>query len=274
MSAPVILSTCSLNQWALDFTGNRDRILASIFESKRRGSKLRLGPELEICGYGCFDHFLEPDTVLHSWQILAQILSDRRTYGTIIDTGMPVLHKSTLYNCRILCLNGKILLIRPKMLLANDGNYREMRYFTPWSADRRGQVEDFVLPVEEIRMVTGQDTVPFGDAVIQTRDTTLGVELCEELFTPDSPHIALGLDGAEVFLNASGSHHELRKLHQRVNLILNATAKVSGHRLAVPHIAKSLNYDCSYSPVVSTSMRTSRAATVIGSTTTAVRSSV
>ncbi|KDN40445.1 glutamine-dependent NAD(+) synthetase with GAT domain-containing protein [Tilletiaria anomala UBC 951] len=228
MGHPVILTTCSLNQWALDFNGNRDRILASIVEAKRRGSKLRLGPELEICGYGCFDHFLEPDTVLHSWQVLAQILSDERAKGILIDTGMPVLHKGALYNCRILCLDGKILLIRPKMFLANDGNYREMRYFTPWSADRRGQTESFVLPVDEVRNVTGQDRVPFGDAVIQTTDTTIGVELCEELFTPDSPHIALGLDGVEIFLNASGSHHELRKLHQRVNLILNATAKSGG----------------------------------------------
>jgi NAD+ synthase (glutamine-hydrolysing) len=35
-----------------------------------------------------------------------------------------------LYNCRIIILNGKILLIRPKLWLANDGNYREERFFT------------------------------------------------------------------------------------------------------------------------------------------------
>ncbi|KDN42871.1 carbon-nitrogen hydrolase [Tilletiaria anomala UBC 951] len=154
-------------------------------------------------------------------QVIAQILADKRTYGMLIDTGLPVLHHSTLYNCRVLCLDGQVLLIRPKMHLANDGNYREMRY-------RRGQVEDFILPNDEIRLVTGQNSVPFGDAVIQRRDTSLGVELCEELFTPDSPHIALGLDGVEIFINASGSHHELRKLHQRVELILNATARSGG----------------------------------------------
>jgi NAD+ synthase (glutamine-hydrolysing) len=32
-----------------------------------------------------------------------------------------------MYNCRVLALNGKVLLIRPKMALANDGNYREAR---------------------------------------------------------------------------------------------------------------------------------------------------
>lgn len=38
----------SLNQWALDFDGNLERILESIRIAKERGSKLRVGPELEI----------------------------------------------------------------------------------------------------------------------------------------------------------------------------------------------------------------------------------
>lgn len=61
-----------------------------------------------------------------------------------------------------------------------------------------------------------------------TADTCLGVELCEELFTPMSPHIGMGLDGVEVFTNSSGSHHELRKLNRRVELIKEATMKLGG----------------------------------------------
>jgi NAD+ synthase (glutamine-hydrolysing) len=30
-----------------------------------------VGPELEVCGYGCEDHFLELDTVEHAWEVLA-----------------------------------------------------------------------------------------------------------------------------------------------------------------------------------------------------------
>lgn len=41
-----------------------------------------------------------------------------------------------------------------------------------------------------------------------------------------SPHILMGLDGVEIFTNSSGSHHELRKLNTRVNLISQATEKV------------------------------------------------
>jgi predicted amidohydrolase len=38
-------------------------------------------------------------------------------------TVRPVMHKNVSYNCRVIIHNGKILLIRPKMWLANDGNY-------------------------------------------------------------------------------------------------------------------------------------------------------
>lgn len=41
-----------------------------------------------------------------------------------------------------------------------------------------------------------------------------------------SPHIDMGLDGVEIFTNASGSHHVLRKAHARVDLVTMATSKV------------------------------------------------
>lgn len=41
-----------------------------------------------------------------------------------------------------------------------------------------------------------------------------------------SPHVDMGLDGVEIFTNASGSHHVLRKAHARVDLVTMATTKV------------------------------------------------
>ncbi|KIP02994.1 hypothetical protein PHLGIDRAFT_26333 [Phlebiopsis gigantea 11061_1 CR5-6] len=221
----LITVATSLNQWALDFEGNLERILQSIRIAKERGATLRVGPELEITGYGCLDHFLEGDTTLHSWEVLAKILESGDTDDILCDIGMPVVHKNVIYNCRVIIYNHKILHIRPKMWMANNGNYRELRYFTPWSKHR--QVEDHYLP-RFIHAVTGQTKVPFGDAVVSTVDTCIGVELCEELFTPASPHILMGLDGVEIFTNSSGSHHELRKLYTRVELIKEATLKLGG----------------------------------------------
>ncbi|ODV93154.1 hypothetical protein PACTADRAFT_47078 [Pachysolen tannophilus NRRL Y-2460] len=221
----ITLATCNLNQWALDFEGNRDRIVESIKIAKSKGARLRVGPELEVPGYGCLDHFLENDTYLHSWEMYASILTNEDTYDIVLDIGMPIVHKSRKYNCRILSYNGKILFIRPKIFLANDGNYREMRFFTPFL--KTNTCEEYVLP-RLIQKITGQVCVDFGDAVISTLDTAIGCETCEELFTPASPHIALSLDGVEIITNSSGSHHELRKLNTRMELISEATAKCGG----------------------------------------------
>ncbi|NWZ12745.1 NADE synthetase, partial [Agelaius phoeniceus] len=225
MGRAVTVATCALNQWALDFEGNLERIFRSIDIAKSKGARYRLGPELEICGYGCSDHFYESDTLLHSFQVLEKLLESPATQDIICDVGMPVLHRNVRYNCRVIFLNKKILLIRPKISLANAGNYRELRWFTPWSKARH--VEEYFLP-RTIQEVTGQETVPFGDAVLATKDTCLGAEICEELWAPNSPHIEMGLDGVEIFTNSSGSHHVLRKAHTRVDLVNSATAKNGG----------------------------------------------
>ena len=97
------------------------------------GARFRTGPELEVSGYGCEDHFFELDTVKHSWETLAEILADEDlTKDIICDIGMPLHYKNSLYNCRVFCLNQEIKLIRPKMYLAGGNNYREGRWFTSW----------------------------------------------------------------------------------------------------------------------------------------------
>ncbi|KAF4268277.1 hypothetical protein CNMCM8812_008867 [Aspergillus fumigatus] len=220
----VTLATCSLNQWALDFEGNAERIIESIRQAKAAGATLRVGPELEITGYGVLDGFLEGDTFLHSWEMLARIIDHPDCQDIVVDVGMPVRHRNVRYNCRVIFYNRKIILIRPKMWLANDGNYRELRHFSPWQRPR--EIEDYYLE-QIVGKITGQYKVPFGDAVISTRDTCIGLETCEELFTPNGPHIPYGLAGVEIISNSSGSHHELKKLDTRVNLITQAT-KLSG----------------------------------------------
>lgn len=59
MQSFVCVATCNINQWALDFDGNLERTVSSIREAKRQGARYRIGPELELPGYGCEDHFFE-----------------------------------------------------------------------------------------------------------------------------------------------------------------------------------------------------------------------
>ncbi|KAI3866442.1 hypothetical protein MKX03_000535 [Papaver bracteatum] len=214
------VATCNLNQWAMDFDCNLKNIKESITKSKQAGAVIRLGPELEITGYGCEDHFLELDTVAHSWECLKEILGGDYTDGILCSVGMPVIRGSERYNCQVLCYNRKILMIRPKIWLANDGNYRELRWFTAWK--QRDQLEEFQLP-PDVAEALSQTYVPFGYGYIQFLDTAVAAEVCEELFTPVPPHAELALNGVEVFLNASGSHHQLRKLDVRLRAFIGAT---------------------------------------------------
>ncbi|XP_075529791.1 NAD synthetase [Dermacentor variabilis] len=225
MGRKVTLAVCTLNQWALDFDGNYKRILKSIKEAKARGASFRAGPELEVTGYGCADHFYESDTLLHSWEVLASLLRDPTCEGIMVDIGMPVMHRNVTYNCRVIFLNKKILLIRPKLMMCDDGCYRESRWFTPWQKPHR--VEEFFLP-RMISEITDQKVVPIGDALISTKDTCIGFEICEELWNPLSSHIMASLDGAEIIVNGSGSYHELRKNYVACDRIKSATAKCGG----------------------------------------------
>lgn len=61
-------------------------------------------------------------------------------------------------------------------------------------------VEDYFLP-RMIAAITNQSVVPFGDAVVSTRDTCIGFEICEELWNPSSNHIPMSLDGVEIISN-------------------------------------------------------------------------
>ncbi|XBW35666.1 hypothetical protein QEN19_001237 [Hanseniaspora menglaensis] len=226
MTNLITVSTCNLNQWALDFKGNKERIVESILIAKKQGSKLRIGSELEVTGYGCLDHFYENDTITQSWEVLAEIIKDARLYDILIDIGMPILYENCRYNCRVIVYNGIIQGIRPKKWLANDGNYREMRYFTPWMKADNYSIK-YKLPFV-IEQIHNQAFVCLGNITMNCLGTKIGFETCEELFTPQSPNIDLSLNGVEIICNSSGSHHELRKLDKRLDLIINATKRCGG----------------------------------------------
>jgi len=138
------------------------------------------------------------------------ILNDESCHGILLDIGMPVQHRNQRFNCRILCLDGKILMIRPKMWLANDGNYREMRHFTPWMHPR--QTEQYHLP-RMMQQVQGATHVIFGDAVISTPDTCFGAETCvsSETQRPLDKVRANVLQGGALYSGRTPHRHEPRR---------------------------------------------------------------
>lgn len=53
--------------------------------------------------------------------MLFDILTDSSLHGILIDVGLPIMHRGCRFNSRAIILDGKILCLRPKIYLANDG---------------------------------------------------------------------------------------------------------------------------------------------------------
>lgn len=223
----VKIGSCTLNQWAMDFEGNKKRIIESLKQCAAENANLRIGPELEIPGYGCEDHFLEEDTVSHSWEVLADIITDKGDYTSkmLCDFGMPVIFKGIIFNCRVLVYKKNILMIRPKIAMADDGNYRENRYFTPWT--KGYEMQDFLIP-DFISKIIKQKTCKFGVGIIKFNDLSYAPEICEELWIPYSPSIDLSMSGCEIIGNSSGSHFQIGKQERRYELIIESSKKNGG----------------------------------------------
>ncbi|KFM68177.1 putative glutamine-dependent NAD(+) synthetase, partial [Stegodyphus mimosarum] len=225
MERTVTLAACTLNQWAMDFKGNYERIRESIRVAKEKGARYRGGPELEVTGYSCGDHFYESDTFLHSWEVVSRLIEDPICEDIIVDVGMPVMHKNIAYNCRVIFFNKKLLLIRPKIILCDNGNFRETRWFTAWKKIR--ETETYRLP-SIIENICHQEMVLIGDAILATVDTCIGFEICEELWNARSTHISQSLDGIEIISNGSAAYHELQNTKSLAHLIKSTTAKCGG----------------------------------------------
>lgn len=232
------LAVFTLNQWALDYESNYQRIIKSIELAKAAGSFYRVGPELEICGYSCEDSFFERDHQDHCWQIISKIINNKASADILIDVGMPVSLNSARYNCRIIIYNGHILLIRPKTRLAINGNYRESRHFTAW--DHRSGMAWFKLPpiVTELH---GQKWAPFGSGAIlefpivqQDRPSSsgtfrIGHEICQEMWDSDSLNEEFySKYGCHLIVNSSASYWELRKLDIVQSIMKAATLRSGG----------------------------------------------
>lgn len=219
------IGICSLNQTAMDFEGNKRRIIKSIEECLDKGCKIRIGPELEVTGYTCEDHFFEPDTINHNWEVIAEIISLGYTDNIVCDLGCVVIYNNCLYNCRVFIYKRKVLLIRPKMILADDGNYRESRWFTKWT--KGSELVDFYLP-QCIKQFNDQKTVKMGVSIIKFDDVEICSEICEELWVSKSPSHDLCLNGAEIIINNSGSHSGINKYKVRYEYLNSQSSKNGG----------------------------------------------
>lgn len=214
----VNVSVATLNQWSTDYDGNERRIIEAISMVK---DGVLLLPELATCGYSCQDHFLEREVHELSFNVIKNILrKPALTKNILLAIGCPIIHNDIRYNTTMFINNGKLVSIRPKMNLADDGNYREARWFTSWPRER---YETFHFDLDGVR-----NECPIGVNVINCNDVLIAAEICEELWVPHSINGELYLSGVDIIVNGSGSHFETGKLQKRIDLLKNVTKKSGG----------------------------------------------
>jgi NAD+ synthase (glutamine-hydrolysing) len=191
-----------LNQTPLAWEHNRRNIELAIDAAREQGVTILCLPELCITGYGCEDAFLSPAVQATAQQVLGELVA--KTRGIVTCFGLPLFFRSGLYDVACLCADGRIAGCAAKRFLAGDGIHYEPRWFRPWPAGARAEVE-----------LCGE-VVPLGDLMFRCGGVGIGFEICEDAWVAERPGVSLVRRGVDVILNPSASHfafgkHEIRK---------------------------------------------------------------
>ena len=224
----ISIGVATVNQFILDFENNSNNIIGAIKEASEKYIKILGLPELAICGYSCQDHFFEREVFVLSYYMLKYIVKTTSLFTTnmVVALGCPIMHRDVRYNCTVFFGNGKIFLIRPKTILADDGNYREARWFTPWLKEG---IEDFYFDDnDDMHYPEKKGAIPFGVALINCNGILIGAEICEELWVSDNIGAKMYLSGADVLINGSSSHYEKSKQDEKREVLIKATTRKSG----------------------------------------------
>ncbi|MXW07188.1 MAG: NAD(+) synthase [Gammaproteobacteria bacterium] len=178
------------------------------------GCAIALFPELSITGYSCEDLFYTHDLRARTIDAICYVAS--QTNEVVLVFGAPVTFGSTkqILNCAIVCAEGEVVGVVPKIAIPNHGEFYERRWFTSgkdieWFGQFDG--EEFTLDSNQ--------TFSIG------RNVKFGIEICEDLWVPDPPSNKLTANGAELILNLSASNELVTKTSYRRDLVRVQSAK-------------------------------------------------
>jgi NAD+ synthase (glutamine-hydrolysing) len=168
-----------------------------------------LFPELCITGYTCADLFATNALLSSALLQLERLANQTSDVKSLIVVGMPLINGNSLFNVAVVLNQGNILGIVPKSFLPNYREFYEKRWFQPARQAQYQQVE-----------LAGKQ-VPFGtDLLFQSGEAIIGIEICEDLWTPIPPSSHLAIAGANVLLNLSASNETVGKSRWRRDLVI------------------------------------------------------
>ncbi|MFH1382139.1 MAG: NAD(+) synthase [Chloroflexota bacterium] len=190
-----------------------------ISKAKDDGVQVLFFPEMALTGYTIADLVQQQVLLLKAEEGLGKLLRESAGSGMVVIVGLPLLIEQKIFNCAAVLNSGRILGVIPKTLLPTYREFYEGRWFSP-SWDRRSETIE----------LAGQQ-VPFGnDILIGLRGipaALIGIEVCEDLWVPLSPHEYQALAGATVLINLSASNEILGKADWRRLMVSSESGRCS-----------------------------------------------
>lgn len=196
---------------------NAEQIIRQMQSAAADGVKLLCLPELCLTGYTCSDLFLQASLTNGAESGLVSILAASAELDLVTLVGLPVPANGKLYNCAAVVSKGHLPGLVPKTWLPNYNEFYEKRHFVSGSSDAR--------PLH----FAGQDTLLGAKLLFVCEDMpdfVLGVEICEDLWSPIPPSCAHALAGATVVANLSASDETIGKDAYRRDLVSGQSARL------------------------------------------------
>ena len=195
---------------------NCNEIINMLEKAKNQRVQIAVFPELSLCGYTCGDLFHQKTLIDACYNGIMKICEYSKTFNGYIAVGSPIKYNGKLYNCAVMINNGKVLGIVPKTYIPNYNEYYELRWFESGKG------------VSGVVNLSDNQTAIIDSGLIFSvnEDTKIGIEICEDLWAPCPPSIALAQQGANIILNLSASNEAVTKNDYRKSLVKQQSARL------------------------------------------------
>ena len=202
-----------------DVEANAAQIRALIQRADAAAANLLVLPELCLTGYTCGDLFYSELLLEAARDALCSIADFTRGKAPLVVLGVPLMANGKLYNCAAVLHDGQILGVVPKSYLPNGSEFYEKRQFTSAACPTR----------PDLLHLNGEGAAFDARLIFQCEELpefALGVELCEDLWSPDPPSRRLAQHGATVIANPSASDEVVGKREYRRMLVQSTSARL------------------------------------------------
>lgn len=196
---------------------NTEQICSRIDKAYDAQVSVIVFPEMCITGYTCNDLFLQDTLLSDAQKSLAMITEYTKGKNMLTVVGLPFEYCNKLYNVAAVIKDGVILGLVPKKYIPNYNEFYERRQFT----------EGFDKAVKVC--VAGQQTYMGSRILFRCSDfekLVVGVEICEDLWTPLPPSVSHAMNGATLIVNPSASNETVGKEDYRRSLVTGQSARL------------------------------------------------